>query len=737
MGIGDFLKQFKNRYWISIGGGVFVTLSLAHHWMDFWSLTWQAQLLQVIAGVPLVGWLLAILFSRTWIHAQRIGARRWWSFLAPALVVVTFFTWRSYSPPVIWHTLEITPRTESSSPEVALLEIKIPPGKVVDLEKMENVKGWELQDGVFRSVGKSATAIRHSFLGPAGAPVNLIFFTSPGSSAVDIELDGRKTTLDLRQPVSDQLQFQLSTSYKQGIPATPILFLVLVSDFVALWVLVLFVWLVQEIPQIERIEKGRDGFLSHRAGLMILLCIAVALHTLNFVTMPLILASDGWSYLQGAVHWLDYGNLDGVPPGRGPGTTFLFAPALLIFGNNPAGVKLVLHLLAIACVPIAYLLGWQLEGRRGFAFGAGMIALLTPDLMFYSNAVYSDVLNVFFGLLFLVLLFSALHSMSLMRLLSLFLIASFLVLLRPDNFSLYPIALAFVLWKLFWIRNRDPVSGVPAPAIRPVILNLVFCTILGLLPILGWSWHNLNRHGFFGMSNYLDEVLYTGWIYYGEASKVAISDTDSPAVLAISDAYRTYGPNDDRIVIPTGYEVYPTLIQAGYTDGEAMDLLGQAARDSILKNPRLAFQVLMLKFSRSLIPEPIAMSTLPLPDEPASNGGNQIYFREEIAAWPEWIRVQRKLFDLVQDWYRYAYPELIWSSLFAMALAIYRKQVFLWYPMVVITLLRIFFPLILALGNWRYVISGVIFLLLFLLAWVWSLVHFLKMTSAKPEGVTG
>jgi hypothetical protein len=239
------------------------------------------------------------------------------------------------------------------------------------------------------------------------------------------------------------------------------------------------------------------------------------------------------------------------------------------------------------------------------------------------------------------------------------------------------------------------------------------------------------------MSNYLDEVLYTGWIYYGEASKVAISDTDSPAVLAISDAYRTYGPNDDRIVIPTGYEVYPTLIQAGYTDGEAMDLLGQAARDSILKNPRLAFQVLMLKFSRSLIPEPIAMSTLPLPDEPASNGGNQIYFREEIAAWPEWIRVQRKLFDLVQDWYRYAYPELIWSSLFAMALAIYRKQVFLWYPMVVITLLRIFFPLILALGNWRYVISGVIFLLLFLLAWVWSLVHFLKMTSAKPEGVTG
>jgi len=718
-----------------MGGGVFVTLSLAHHWMDFWSLPLQAQLLQVVIGVPLVGWLLTTLFRRVWIHTQRIGARRWWFFLTPALAVVTFFAWRSFSPPVIWHSLEITPFTEISSSEVVLLEIKIPPGRIVDLEKLEDVKGWELQDGVFRSAGKSAMPIRHSFLGPIGAQVNLIFLTSPDSSRVGIELDGRKSTLDLRQPVSDQLQFQLPTNYKQGIPATPILILVFFSDFVALWMLVVFLWMVQEIPQSERIEERRDGFLTHRAGLMILLSVSIALHALNFVTMPLILASDGWSYLQGAVHWLEYGNLDGVPPGRGPGTTLLFAPALLIFGDNPLGVKIVLHLLAIACVPIAYLLGWQLEGRRGFAFGAGLIALLTPDLMFYSNAVYSDVPNVFFGLLFLVLLFSTLQSLTRMRLLSLFFTASFLVLLRPDNLSLYPIAVAFVLWKLFWNRNNGHARGVPPPAVRPVILNLAFCAILGLLPILGWSLHNLNRHGFFGMSNYLDEVLYTGWIYYGEASKVAISDADSSAVQAISKAYQSYGSNDDSIVVPTGYEVFPTLIQAGYTEAEAMELLGQAARDSIFKNPSLALQILILKFSRSLIPEPIAMNTLPLPNEPAAHGGGQTYFREEKAAMPQWILVQQEIFDLVQDWYRYVYPELIWFSFFAMTLAIYRKPIFLWYPMIVLTLVRIFFPLILALGNWRYVISGVIFLLIFLLAWGQSLIRFLRLTTAKPAGV--
>jgi len=103
------------------------------------------------------------------------------------------------------------------------------------------------------------------------------------------------------------------------------------------------------------------------------------------------------------------------------------------FGRNPWGLKILLHLLALACVPVSYRLGWQLGRRFWFAFIAGLITALIPDLYFYSGFVLSEVPHFFFGLLFCTLLLSALETMTAGWLIAALLVGSFSVLVRSES----------------------------------------------------------------------------------------------------------------------------------------------------------------------------------------------------------------------------------------------------------------------------------------------------------------
>ena len=71
-----------------------------------------------------------------------------------------------------------------------------------------------------------------------------------------------------------------------------------------------------------------------------------------------------------------------------------------MFGRNPWGIKVLLHLISVACIPLSYQIGWQLSRNRWVAFFSGLIPTLSPDLLYYSNYIMADLPNLFFVLLF-------------------------------------------------------------------------------------------------------------------------------------------------------------------------------------------------------------------------------------------------------------------------------------------------------------------------------------------------
>lgn len=731
--------EFNRRNAVSAAAGAAITLSLAHHWLDFWSLSWQKQGVVLLAAFPAFTWLISILMNRIWPELIAIRNRRWLSFLFPAIAITIILTRLSYSPPVIWHSVEIIAADGFAPAGIQLVEIKVPPGKVVDFSKLKGLDGWELQNDKLVNSTSTPGVIQHSFLGPVGEPVDFIFQASPQGGKAVIAVDGGKTELDLTGSAGGQTNARLETAYKQGFPGEFILLLILLSDFMAYSFLIVLAWLIQEIPQGKTAssKEARDGFRPHRTGLLVLLTLPLALHILSFLTVPLLLASDGMSYLQGAIHWLEFRNFEGVSSARGPGTTFLFVPALLIFGNNPQGVKLVLHLLAMACVPAAYRLGWQLGGTRWFAFSSGLIAALIPDLYIYSNFVMSDVPNMFFGLIFCSLLLSALESPTPIRLAAVLITGSFLALLRPENVVLLIIGTGFLLLKDVGIPQKRLETNRPLSRrylqLFDNLRKLAPALMLAALPLIIWSARNYRLHGFFGLSNYADEVLYDGWIYYGEASKIPITDRGSKAVQAIAEAYPSFDSTDRTNGVPTGWEIYPALIRQGYSDEEAIALLGQAARDSIRKNLDLALKLLAIKIEDSLVPEMHALhaQTFPTPDEQVTRQP-QPYFLEEKSYFPELVYLQRGIYHLFQSWYRFFYATFVWTGLGLMFLGLYRKPLMVWVPVVLITASRIFIPIIIGLGNWRYILSGLILLMIFNLAGVASIMKFTNL-ALRPR----
>lgn len=713
--------------------GSAITLSLTHHWLNFWGLPWQKQILILLVVMPVIIWLLSRLVDRTWILCTTIKRGRWLLFLYPGILVSLVLARSSYASPVIWHLLEVIPAATSSSTEIKLLEIKISPGKVANFGMLEDLDGWVVQDGVLQTSTGKAGNIKYAFLAPIGEMTSLIFFKSPYNRDVSVILDGKRVEVDLDGRAGALKLVTLTTLYKQGIPSEIILVLVALCDFLAFFFFILLVWLMQELSQNAssmELPDRRGSFLPHAAGIAILLSLSLLLHSLNFFAVPLILASDSSSYLNGAIHWVQSHNFEGVPSYRGPGTTFLFIPALVLFGKNPWGVKMVLHLLAIASVPVLYRLGWQLFKQRSFAFFSGSIAILMPEMYLYSNIVMSDVPNIFFVLACCTLLISALEIFSWENLIAFMLVGSFAALLRPENVTLLIIGAGFLLIKIIW-EKKDPFKR----------LQMFGATIvLALLPLIYWSAHNHRVHGFFGLSNYVDEVLYDGWVYFGEASGFHITDSDSPAVQAIAESFNAYDRPIGYTLVPTGWELYPTLLEFGYTEREAIKLLGDAAKDSIRKNPNLSMELYLLKLKKSFVPPHSAVleTTFDLIEEngeivgaaPQKASG---YFESEKNIFPALIPWQRKVYDWLPVFDRYVYRPLVFFCLGVALLAVYQKQFFTWMPVIAIAFSRMFIPITIGIAHWHYMLAGIAVLLLFVFLALQTLQGFLSLIFSNPK----
>lgn len=373
-------------------------------------------------------------------------------------------------------------------------------------------------------------------------------------------------------------------------------------------------------------------------------------------------------------------------------------------------------MIALGCIPICYRLGWQISHNRWVALLSGLALALNPDIYFYSNYVMSDVANIFFVLLFSTLLLSALETLKPGWVFASLLTSSFAALLRSENILLLVIgslALAAAGFE-HWFRDHSPGT-------KKTFVHIGLAILTASLSVLWWSGHNLRVHNFFGLSNYMGVVLYDGWVYFGDASKLDFSDPSSSAVQELEAIAQRYPiAITDKSGVATGWETYPALIQSGYTDGQAIGLLRDAALDSIKKNPGLTLQLLFLKFRTGLRPEITHQITYPLPGEPAwTNAIKLQFFDAENLSITPLIRLQQKVNELVALWYPHLYPTWVLFCILVLTLSVLRRPTIHWMVLVAIVATRIFIPLTMSVPFWRYTVSGWMLLQIITIAWVW------------------
>ena len=724
-------SQINSRTVFSLLIAESILLSLFHHVLNFWGLPWDKQALLILILAPAFSILISYLLRPIWEDCLRIQRNRWLLFLLPTLVIGSFVTWRLFSLPEIQHQLTIIPNLSSSADEIQLEEIKAAYGNVIPLSNFTNLKGWALHDGLLIGSGPAAQPIHYSFYGPINQLIRVTFETSPKSGSVEVVLDGKSSDLDLKSSDGNQKRTKMDTQYGWGPLNIFIIPIIVISDLFTVVLMLGLMWVMQEINKNRAVnsrQSASEKFLSHSSGLLILCSFGLILHIINFLAVPLAVIKDSPSYLQGAVYWISHHSLDGVSSYRGPGTTFLFTPFMAVFGRNPWSLKILLHLLAFGCVPISYRLGWQLGKRRWFAFFTGLIAVLIPDLYFYSNFVLSEVPHFFFVLLFSTLFLSALETMALGWLIAALLVGAFSVLVRSESAIPLMIGVAFIFIKVIWDWKNQKPTGIQPQGLQHVGISALWrvglAIIIAAIPLLAWSVHNLRVYRYFGISDYGGAVLFDGWIYFGESSRIPITNPDSPAVRAINAVYPAGLSNTTNV--PTPWAIYYLLLDHGYTSEQAFSILGQASIDSIRNDIPLSIKLLEFKIQKSLEPQVLIPATFLFPGEKANfEILNSDYFDKETLFLPGIINLQRSIDAVVGKLYEHFYSIWVWLCLGMSFICLYRKPFFQYVPLVVLAVSSLFLPITLGMSQWRYVLTGIFLIQLFVLAGIQSIGEFL------------
>lgn len=715
-------------------------LSVAHHAANFWEWPALVMLAVFIATVPGMAWVIDSLIKRFAPRIGRIPAARLVLMTVFAILIGGFIAWRSYRTPADYQTLTITP-VLSQDQTIALVELKAD-GHVVQVREAALASGWQEVEGILYAT-RASRAITISFRRMVNTPVSVLFLRSSRGGIARISFENERTELDLHGAEGGHVSVDSASRYR-GLPNWIFVPVLVLADILAFGLLALAALLIQESG--ERSFGGSPApeqrFPGHRAGLAVLLGMGIILHVLNALSTPLILEADSPAYLRGAVHWLEYGNLEGVPVFRGPGSAFLFAPVLLIFGRNPWGMKILLHLIGIACIPVSYRLGWQVGGRRWLAFTSGLFAVLLPEMYHYSNSVMSDLPNLFLVLVFCTLLISAQRKPGPVRMTAALLVASFATLLRPENVMLLLIALFFLAIPPghAWLRavsRKNNGDGKPAKLLADLgVLGLAF--VIASLPLLWWGMHHQRQHGFVSLGNHSGIVLYDGWVYFGDASKLSFSDPDSPAIREIDAALAQYPVEiSDRTGVPTSMEILPGLLRAGYSEYQAFELMEDAAWDSIRRDPALTLKLLFIKISAGLRPDAFDTATYSLPGEPVwSNDMKREYFDVENVSIPPLIGMQRTMQAALNQVIPVVQPVWVMICLAALALSLFRSPSSLWIALVLITATRLFVPQIMGLASWRYTLAGWIPLNIIAVSWVFLIVRGIKtLVGPDPGGM--
>ena len=719
----NILKRYINPF--ILANAIF--FNLAHLFFNIWGQPARIIILAYLICVPLLVYLLSYILKKVISHVRNITKKRLYILIVATLVLGTtlaFGNTHRFKTAVL-----ITPEL-SGSQNIELLEIKVN-GNILPISEYAEGYGWESDNGaVIASENSRPMLIKLST--PVNVPVTLLFGTSPKGGNLLITYGKNEEKLSLNAASPGETLKSFSTQYRNfpGWLFIPFLFGV---DVIAFGLYAFSLLVIQEDGQKALSEENKkEVFLNHRTGLSTLLSLSIVLHLISILSVPIILNADSPSFLAGAIHLVDHGNFEGVSMIRGPGSTLLFAPVQALFGRNPWGMKILLHLLAIACVGLNYRLAWQLSGRRRIAFLTGLITALLPDLLFFSNYVMSDLPNIFLISLFSTLLVSALQTNRGKWIISSCLTASFAILLRSENMVLLGIgilALVFsLIGKMAMARKNKKTDHIFNIADRRNLILIILAALIALAPVIWWSAHNYRKYGFFGMSNYAGEVFYTGWIYYAEASGYPFTEQNSQAVKQIKTAVDQFPVERlNESGVATGWNLYPSLVKAGYTSSQAFEVMAAAASDSIRSNWQMAWEVLWVKLKDGLTPRTTQMFTYPLPGETIIQREIEpkFYDPETLRIIPL-IKLQRLIYDVFQYFYDTFYQIFIWAGLLAAYYCLLRKPTLIWGSLVLIMLTRIFIPDIMGKSDWRYTISGLVLMQALTIAWISAMTNGLR-----------
>lgn len=710
--------KYKNLLLTSLFG-IFLFLGAGHHILNFWEQPVWKMLVYFVVFTPLFT-RFVFLFSG-WIKplVEQSNKKRLYLLFGSAMVVGILLSLQYYCSPETYHVLEIIPVLQNNE-RIELAEIKADRSVLEIREKEIAEAGWR-RDGELIIATENSRPLKISFKSKANTPVIILLNAFPEGGKIETSLGLDFNEISTERQSRGQTKLTLTSQYR-GIPNWIFPPLLALSDLLLFSSIVLILLLIQERGMTISASL-KPVPVNHRKNLLLLLGISLVIHLFNILTTPLILDVDTPGYLQGAIHLIEHGNLDGTSSVRGIGSTFLFTPILFLFGRNPWGMKIFLHLFAISCIPLAYKIGWQLTKRERVAFLSGFFAMLSPDLIFYANYLWSDLINLFAALVYLTALLSALKKPTFLRILALMIINSMAILFRTESIVLLPIGTFFLFWKAVtffdiktWKKNKA--LGEQKKTLN-ILWKTAFSLFLAIIPIILSAAHNHKIHGFFGLNSYAGESFYDGWVYYGDASNLNFSNQNSEAVQIINQSIATYPIIiTDKKNVPTGWEIYPSLLKSGYTSEEAMDIFAQAAFDSITNDWELTFKFLKLKFRKGLSPNITHIKTLPLPGEAPDPGTvKENYYDLEKLSIPFLINIQRKINASLAIFYHQIYPYLIWIILPSIFFSLYRKPSILWVAFFVIAITRTFMPIIMGAALWRLVLAGLIPLQISAIAW--------------------
>ena len=240
----------------------------------------------------------------------------------------------------------------------------------------------------------------------------------------------------------------------------------------------------------------------------------------------------------------------------------------------------------------------------------------------------------------------------------------------------------------------------------------MICLLISLIPIFAWSYHNLQAHGFFGLSNYTYTQVYGGVIMasYRVDQSPPIVNLDSPAVKKIQEASNAY--------LEEGKKNYPGIVSDDYqvgtygnfersavskyydlSDKEFSALFTQAAIDSVKARPLAYLELLLLKLQRSLLPP-----TLRINEYSGFRGSIEPFFRDyhppQQARFPILTILKQNIYDL----YKQLGPEIrLWRyfSVLSIFLCLLFKPSLRWWFLSASTLTSVIFPVMLGLPHTR------------------------------------